>query len=221
MLTGPHVSPISSYTLEPLLGGNRFIYYTSKPHISAPFSIYIWKFQFVKLWFLLETINVVLFLLSCHRKGWVWLHAAISGMLQETDARKHYQFYDWPIWTLRAHPCLFPQGTISSNRSFTMCKLWRQSFFAIFCSAAKREQEKEAFSSFFTFPQAFARLTLFKSDKLVVFPNGVSPESNIKIVTKKGNDRKLKKPLIVRDKCRYHEKCIQSNMENLHTDVMV
>ena len=60
-----------------------------------------------------------------------------------------------------------------------------------------------------------------KSDKLVVFPNGVSPESNIKVVTKKGNDRKLKKPLIVRDKCRYHEKCIQSSMENLHTDVMV
>ena len=60
-----------------------------------------------------------------------------------------------------------------------------------------------------------------KSDKLVVFPNGVSPESNIKVVTKKGNDRKLKKPLIVRDKCRYHEKCIQSSMENLHTDVIV
>ena len=60
-----------------------------------------------------------------------------------------------------------------------------------------------------------------KSDKLVVFFNGVSPESNIKVVTKKGNDCKLKKPLIVRDKCRYHEKSIQSSMENLHTDVMI
>lgn len=144
MLTGPHVSPISSYTFEPLLGGNRFIY-TSKPHISAPFSIYIWKFQFVKLWFLLETINVVLFLLSCHRKGWVWLHAAISGMLQETDARKHYQFYDWPIWTLRAHPCLFPQGTISSNRSFTMCKWWRQSFLRFSVQQQNDNKKKKLF----------------------------------------------------------------------------
>ena len=86
-------------------------------------------------------------------------------------------------------------------------------------------KKKKLFLHSFTFPQAFARLTLFtinsKSDKLVVFPNGVSPESNIKVVTKKGNDRKLKKPLIVRDKCRYHEKCIQSSMENLHTDVMI
>ena len=63
-----------------------------------------------------------------------------------------------------------------------------------------------------------------KSDRHLISPNIITPESNIKNTRIKKSDHQLKKLLIVKQinsPYQHLRKCIENSMENMHADVRV
>ena len=59
------------------------------------------------------------------------------------------------------------------------------------------------------------------SDKHLISPSSITPESNIKFMRIKGNGCKITKPFEYQanSPCKYHRKCIENGVENLKADV--